>query len=275
MTEARWTMQRFAASDGLSLAYTVDDHCERWSEAQTLLLIHAAMGSSRRFYAWVPHLSRHYRVVRIDQRGHGESQDPGPDQLRFDRLVDDARELLDRLGVERAHVAGSSAGAIVAQALAARHPQRVASLASFAGTPGLKHGNADYSGWVRKIGEKGVAGFLRETIAERMKLSEVDPGLVDWFIADAARSRPEVLARFVPMMRGVDLSSELSAIRCPTLCVAPGGDPLHTVDEYRVLQHTIPDCRFVVYEGLPHNITDAVPDRCALELLGFLKGLNR
>jgi 3-oxoadipate enol-lactonase len=52
--------------------------------------------------------------------------------------------------------------------------------------------------------------------------------------------------------------------------VVPGGDPIHTVDEYRVLEQLIPDCEFVVYEGLPHNITDAVPDRCAQDLKRFL-----
>ena len=36
------------------------------------------------------------------------------------------------------------------------------------------------------------------------------------------------------------------------------------------LERLIPDCEFVVYEGLPHNITDAVPDRCAQELKRFL-----
>ena len=52
-------MQHFRASDGLKLAYTVDDFTDPWLEAPTLLLLHAAMGHSHRFYAWVPRLSRH------------------------------------------------------------------------------------------------------------------------------------------------------------------------------------------------------------------------
>jgi hypothetical protein len=42
------------------------------------------------------------------------------------------------------------------------------------------------------------------------------------------------------------------------------------VENYRALPDRIPACEFVVYEGLPHNITDAVPDRCAQDLKRFL-----
>ena len=68
----RCTVQHFNASDGLRLAYTIDDFTDPWLKSPTLLLLHAAMGHSRRYYAWVPRLCRHYRVVRMDLRGHGE-----------------------------------------------------------------------------------------------------------------------------------------------------------------------------------------------------------
>jgi hypothetical protein len=42
------------------------------------------------------------------------------------------------------------------------------------------------------------------------------------------------------------------------------------VEHYRALPERIPDCEFVVYDGLPHNITDAVPDRCARDYCRFL-----
>ena len=58
-------MDSFTASDGIRLGYSIDDFADRWKEATVLLLLHAAMGSARRYYAWVPPLSRHYRVVRM------------------------------------------------------------------------------------------------------------------------------------------------------------------------------------------------------------------
>src|SRR5687768_16132919 len=130
-------MESFRTSDGLQLRYVVDDYTDPWRECDTVLMVHAAMGSSRRFYAWVPHLARDFRVVRIDMRGHGESDAPKPDQLAFERLSADAVELLDHLGIEAAHLAGSSAGGIVSQSVAIRYPKRVLSLASFAAVPGM------------------------------------------------------------------------------------------------------------------------------------------
>ena len=91
----------FLASDGSRIAYTIDDFTDPWRPPETLLLLHAAMGSSRRWYAAVPPLARHYRVVRMDLRGHGESQVPPPEPpLTMDRLVQDVRIPGDRLGFQ-------------------------------------------------------------------------------------------------------------------------------------------------------------------------------
>src|SRR5438477_12503531 len=106
MTEAA----TFAASDGLSLAYDIDDFTDPWKAAPTLRLLHAAMGSARRYFGWVPHLARDYRVVRLDLRGHGNSAVPPAGQsLTLDRLVADVVELLDHLGLASAHIVGNSA----------------------------------------------------------------------------------------------------------------------------------------------------------------------
>jgi pimeloyl-ACP methyl ester carboxylesterase len=228
------------------------------------------MGSSKRFYAWVPHLARDFRVVRIDMRGHGETGIPGPGQLDETRIVKDIVELADHLSAQRFHVAGSSAGAIVAEKAAIDYPERVLSLAAFAGTGGIKHARQDQLSWVKRSGEKGLAAFLRETIADRVDLTTADPGFVEWFIAESAKTPLAVLERFVPMMREFVVIDDLNRIRCPVLAVAPGGDPIHPVSNYRALPDRIADCEFIVYEGLPHNITDAVPDRCAEDLKRFL-----
>src|SRR6185312_11376425 len=113
-------MPSFTTSDATRLAYTIDDFTDPWRPPQTLLLLHAAMGSSKRWYAAIPALCRHYRVVRMDLRGHGESQVPPADPpLTMDRLVQDVRELLDHLGcVGPVHIVGNSAGGYLAQNLA-------------------------------------------------------------------------------------------------------------------------------------------------------------
>src|SRR5436853_1686383 len=108
----RVSLHKFRASDGLEIAYHVDDFSDPWREAETVILVHAAMGSSVRFYAWAPHLMGDFRTVRIDMRGHGATGIPGSDQLSVERIAKDVAELADHLGAHKFHVGGSSAGAV-------------------------------------------------------------------------------------------------------------------------------------------------------------------
>jgi pimeloyl-ACP methyl ester carboxylesterase len=263
-------MPTFRASDGILLSYLVDDFTDPWKPAETLVLLHAAMGSARRFYAWVPHLARDFRVVRLDLRGHGASEAPGPGQLSLDRLTRDVIDLIDHVGVERVHLAGSSAGAIIALAAAIMYPERLHSLGVFATTPGLKRSNVNAEQWVKKIREKGVRGFLAETITDRFDLRKVEPAFVEWFLDESGKADPDVVALVIRWMTSVDLTDRIASIRCPTLAVVPDHDPIGSISQYDVLRERIPQCEFIVYEGLPHNITDAAPDRCAEELHRFL-----
>ncbi len=264
-------MTSVVASDGTRLAYVVDDWTNPWSRPETLVLLHAAMGSSRRLYAWVPHLARDFRVVRMDLRGHGASEVPPPSApLTLERLARDVVDLLDHLGVDRVHLAGSSAGAIISMQVAITHPERVRTLADFASTPGLKPSNVDADAWVAQIRRKGVRGFLADTVADRFDLSKVEPGFVEWFLDESARTSADWLARFIPLMASVDLSDRLPRVRCPMLAVVPDHDPISSIEQYEVIRDRVPDVEFVVYARLPHNITDAVPDRCAEELRRFI-----
>ena len=264
-------MEYFTTSDDVRLGYVVDDFTDPWTPPQTLVLVHAAMGSSKRLYAWVPRLARDFRVVRLDLRGHGASQVPD-DALPFtlDRLARDVVELFDHLRVDRVHLAGSSAGAIISMKVAIDYPHRLLSLADFASTPGLGPSNVDAERWVAHIQRKGVRGFLAETIADRFDLAQVDPRFVEWFLDESAKTSAAWLARFVPLMRSVDLTADLPKIRCPMLAVVPDHDPISSMAQYEVIRDRVPKVKFVVYRGLPHNITDAVPDRCAEELHRFL-----
>ena len=228
------------------------------------------MGSARRYYAWVPPLSRHYRVVRMDLRGHGGSQVPPADrELTLDRLVRDVIELMDHLGCASAHIVGNSAGGYLGQQLAMNHGERVRSLMLFGSTPGLKHSQAP--SWIPQIQAKGMRAFLAETIADRLPLDQVDPGLVEWFLDEAAKNDTAYIGRFVGLMTTLWWADELPRIKCPTLLVMPGAETVGSTQNYKIMRSKIPDCELIAYEGLPHNICDIAPDRCAGDILAFLR----
>jgi 3-oxoadipate enol-lactonase len=262
-------VETFKASDGVRLAYYIDDFTEPWKDAPILLLLHAAMGSARRYYAWVPPLSRHYRVVRMDLRGHGNSQVRSADrELALDRLVGDVTELMDHLSCTSAHIVGNSAGGYLGQQLAMNHGERVRSLMLFGSTPGLK--NSQAPSWIPQIETKGLRTFLAETIADRLPLDKVDPGLVRWFLDEAAKNDPAYIGKFVLLMARYDWSDQLGHITCPTLVVVPGAEPIGSTSNYESFRQYVRDVEMRVYEGAPHNICDAFPERCAGDVLDFL-----
>ena len=107
---------------------------ERGSGFPVLLIM--GLGYGR--WAWEPlvgPLAERYRVIWFDNRGIGDSDKPsGP--YTAAQMAADALQVLDEHGVERAHVAGTSLGGMVAQELVLEHPERVAKLALLCTTPG-------------------------------------------------------------------------------------------------------------------------------------------
>ncbi len=266
----RPTMAHLAASDGVRLAYRVDDFTDPWRAARDpVLLLHPAMGAYRRWYAWIPILARRFPVLSLDLRGHGASE--VPDESRpptVERLVEDVRELLDALGVARVHLVGVSAGGYVGQRLAIGSPDRVATLSLVASTPGLRNSKA--GSWPAEIVRLGLEPFVRASVADRFP-PDADPGLVDWFCRQAGGNDPGWIIRFVAHMASRDWTEELPRIACPTLLIAPGEEPIGAHDQYEAMRRLIPRAELLTYAGMPHNLGDAAPERCARDVLAFLE----
>ncbi len=262
-------MAEMSASDGIRLAWRVDDFTDPWrTPAVPVLLLHAAMGEYRRWFGWIPAIARRYTVISQDLRGFGASEVPDDSKpITVERLVEDALGLLDHLGVARAHVVGLSAGGYVGQRLAMAHPERVATLALYASTPGLK--NSQAGTWPARAAAMGLEAFMRAGVADRFP-RDADPGLVDWFCRQTGANDLGWVGRFVAHMSSRDWEEELPRIRCPTLIVAPGEEPIGSHDQYERMRARIPGAELISYAGMPHNIGDAAPERCAADLLAFL-----
>lgn len=257
-------------SDGLRLAYLVDNFTDPWKPAATVVLLHAAMSNARRLARMVPALGRHARVVRIDLRGHGASEVPPPEApLSMPRLVADVVEVLNRLGVEKAHFVGVAMGGSVAQNVALAAPSRVRSLSLFGSLPGMAA--SPVRDWPARIRAEGLRGFVESTLAERFDPARTEPALLRWFVDDCARIDPEYAARYFELMAGLDWSDQLHRIACPALVVMPGAESIGGTARYHYMHECLPDARLLVYEGMPHNVCDADPDRCAADVLAFLR----
>jgi 3-oxoadipate enol-lactonase len=262
-------MQKFRTTDGMEVAYHVDDFSPPWKKPETVILLHAAMGNSTRWFSWMPKLTAQYRVIRMDLRGHGDSQKPTPEQdFSLQQLVDDVTALMNLTCDQPAHVVGNSAGGYVAQQLAIQRPEKVRTLAVFGATPGLKHSHAPT--WIPKIQEVGLKKFLRDTIHERFD-ENADPRLVDWFIEQAGSNDPAFIARFVLHMCTHDFMEDLVKIKAPTLIVAAGRESIGHADAYQEMHKRIASSELRYVDTAAHNICDGYPDLCVEYLTAFLQ----
>ena len=222
---------------------------------------------------------RGFFVIRYDNRDVGRSSSmpgrpPTPLQLlrrskkaagyTLDDMAADAVGLLDALGVDRAHVVGASMGGMIAQTIAARHPDRVLSLASimsntgarFSGQPALRTygillrpAPIDRAGYVehsvRVFAAIGSPGFPRDEaelrdIAGRSYDRGHDP-------AGAGRQLAAIVA-------SGDRTPLLRRIAVPTVVVHGSADRLVRPSGGRATAKAIPGARLVVVRGMGHDL---------------------
>ncbi len=103
---------------------------------EPLVLVHGLGGTGNVWMPQVPVLARTFTVIRPELPGSGRA--PLNGSLSTESLVDNLVAMLDEMSLERVHLAGHSYGSIIAQHLAARHPERVMSLlllGAFRGPP--------------------------------------------------------------------------------------------------------------------------------------------
>ena len=138
----------------------------------------------------------------------------------------------------------------------------------FGSTPGLK--NSQAASWLPRIAKEGLRGFFAATIADRLPLDQV-PGSARLVHRRGGEERP----RLDRALRRPDEFARMERAarrdQVPDAGRHPGGETVGSIKNYDVMIERIPDVQAITYEGMPHNICDADPDRCAADVLAFLR----
>lgn len=200
-----------------------------------------------------------FRLLRYDTRGHGRSQVVDR-PTSIEELADDLAGLLDALGIGRAHLVGLSLGGMTGQALALRHPDKLASLVLLATSAYLPPAEA----WTQRAATVRAQGM--EAIA--------DVVMGRWFTRAFKERSPAVIAetrkRFVAndangyaicceAIRDMDLRPAIGAIMTPTLILAGADDQATPVAMMEDIRVRIPDAELVIVPRTAHllNIEQA------------------
>ncbi len=246
-------------SDGVTLAFIVEEPKGR-DRGEPILLNHGFASTHAVnwvFPQWVKTLTEDgRRVIALDNRGHGRSQKPyEPEAYHTDVMAEDARRLLDHLGVGRADVMGYSMGGRVSAKLALDHPDRVRSLVI--GGLGIH--------LVEGVGlPVGIADAMETEHPEL--LSDPQQKMFRAF-ADATKSDRRALAACIRGSRQVLSREEVGRIETPTLiCV---GTKDEVSGDGHLLAPLFPHARVVDIPDRDHNraVGDKVYKRAVLEFL--------
>jgi pimeloyl-ACP methyl ester carboxylesterase len=244
------------------------------------LLLHPGFGSNTTVYwANIPALAEHFRVIALDPRGSGRSS--APDGL-YDMggLAADAIAVLDANGVEAAHVLGTSFGGMVAQHIALDHPHRVRRLVLGCTTPGgSQHVTPPPETMATFMAAAEIADpaeAVRATL--RIHYSDAYVGSHgDEIVARAIknqhlRSGPAGRAGQSAAARAHDTFDRLGAIAAPTLVAHGSEDALVHAANGRMLAERIPGAQLRIYEGARHVFFAERAGEFNRDVIAFLNG---
>ncbi len=266
---------------GITLCYeTFGD-----SSDPTALLI---MGLSMQMVAWQEDFclelaSRGFHVVRFDNRDVGHSthiEGPAPSipqlLLRPKRvarytiadMADDTAGLLEKLELAPAHVIGASMGGMIAQTLAARHPQAVRSLVSIMSSTGSRRSGqpklSSYAIFLRRA-PTGREAFIAHAESLFAALGspgiERDPGDIRAIAAESydRDHDPAGPARqLAAIVASGDRTRELHDITAPTLVIHGKADPLVAYSGGRATARAIRGAKLMRVEGMGHDLPRAI-----------------
>ena len=210
-------------------------------------------------------LGRTFAVTRYDQRGNGLS-DWSVDEFRLEHFTDDLEAVVDGAGLDDFVLYGTSQGAPIAIAYAARHPRRVSHLVLHGGycvgrllrdTAEREQGEALLTlmryGW-GKEGSPFIKAFTANYIPAGNE--EQTQSLVE---LQSRTTSPGNAVKLRTAVDNFDVTDLLEQVRVPTLVIHARNDGVHPLDQGRKLAAGIPGAEFVLLESPNHAILPQEP----------------
>ena len=250
-----------------------DDGCTIHAEIEgaqnaPVLMLSNSLGTT--LHMWdeqVAPLTKHFRLLRYDRRGHGQSSVPkGP--YTMERLGRDVLAVLDGLGIAKINWCGLSMGGMVGQWLGANAPERIEKLI----LTNTNYYYADKQPWhdrIKFVREKGLAAMA-------------NPMMERWFTAGFRERAPQTMEWMIKMfvatpvagfigcceaVRDMDHRDILGRITAPTLVMAGANDMATPVEGNDYIRAHIPGATLKILDAAhisnveqPQAYTDAVLD---------------
>jgi 3-oxoadipate enol-lactonase len=229
-------MAYFRAEDGCRIYFETQGFD---SERPVVVFLNGTMQST---VNWKPHgtaFKDRFRMLMYDARGQGQS-DSGRQELSLEGHAADLGQLLEHLGIEKAHLAGLSHGAKVALAYAARSPERVDRLVLCSVTAALTQSARLFvRSWLAMLKEHGLEAMVRAALPVVFGESFLrdNKRILDSMVKATIRrnSTEGLTALLESMLSYPPLSGMVGSLAVPSLVISASDDPLVTEEGAREL----------------------------------------
>jgi 3-oxoadipate enol-lactonase len=222
--------------------------------APAVVLSHALASRAEIWGYQLPLLSRHFRVILYDVRGHGESEASG-DSYSLEELANDVVKLLDHLSIARTALVGLSLGGMIGQVLALTAPERLSALALCStGSEANEAMQANFGLRIEAVRLKGME-------------SQVEPTLARWFSPEFLQSAPRTTAWVGDLIRRtspdgfigccralqkLNVTERLRQIKVPTLLIPGEKDQGFPPSVSEAMRERIDGSRLEILMGAAH-----------------------
>lgn len=242
------------------------------SDAPALLLLNSLGTTTNMWAPQLPLLEKHYRVIRMDTRGHGDSATPdGP--YSFDDLISDAFGTLDRYGAETASVMGCSLGSMTALGMGLAQPERITKIvctAARADAPEPFRQSWDDRAAV--IDAKGIAGLWEGSLGNWLTpaFKDANPEQVASLNTDFLKTTADGYKGCAAALKTLDYLKDLPNLKVPVLFVSGSEDKGAAPAVMEAMAEATPGSQYKMIPDAGHIINVNAPYMFSVAIAEFL-----
>ena len=257
-----------------TLYYELDDYTDPWRQAPFIFLHHGFSRHSLFWHSWIPYLSRHYRVLRADMRGFGQSTEgfDAAQGFAFADLAEDVAAVIRHAGADSTHFCGEHFGGTLGMQFAADYPQLVRTLNLIAAPVELqKNTKGDFamgeSSWGNALRKYGVRKWAEETNGKSRFPPSMSAEFLNWYSDEVGKADVETVIAFSELCSEYNQIQYLPRITAPVLGMyaRTRGAQMALLREHvkRVSVVEIPTDYFMFYQLYPRLCAETVLHFCA------------
>ncbi len=223
---------------------------------ETLVFIHGLSDNLLYWEFLASNLKKDYQVLRINLRGHGES-DLGNNEISIDTYVDDLYNLLNELNICNVNLIGFSLGGAIALNFTIRYPEIVSSLVIMSSFCKVDNHLENIFNRFKKALVNCFEDFYDLILPMVLCCEVIEENKEELEMLKAIASRTantQAYIKAIDACLGFDLENELVNIDIPTLIIAGKHDEITLVESQKEMQSKIKGSRLIVLDDVKHNL---------------------